>query len=51
MQHFYTVKELSVELGLCTRTVYRLLWSKRLPALKLHRSWRIARKDLDVFRR
>jgi excisionase family DNA binding protein len=33
------------------KTIYRALWSERLPAYKIGRTWRIARKDLEQLKK
>jgi excisionase family DNA binding protein len=33
------------------KTIYRALWSEKLPAYKIGRTWRIARKDLEGFKK
>ncbi len=33
------------------KTIYRALWSDRLPAYKIGKAWRIAKKDLEHFKR
>jgi excisionase family DNA binding protein len=33
------------------KTIYRAIWYEKLPAYKIGRAWRIARKDLERFRK
>ena len=33
------------------KTIYRALWSGSLPAYKIGKAWRIARKDLEQFKK
>jgi len=40
------VTELAKEFGVNPKTIYRRLWAKGLPAFKIGRSWRIAKKDI-----
>ena len=46
MNDFFTVNELASYFGVSTKTIYRRLWNKGIPAFKIGRSWRIARKDI-----
>jgi len=43
---YYTVRELARHLRVNTKTVYRRLWDRRIPAIKTGRTWRIAKSDL-----
>jgi len=48
---YYTVNELAEHFGVNPKTIYRQLWAKVLPAYKVGRTWRIAKKDINWFRR
>jgi excisionase family DNA binding protein len=50
MSDFYTVNELAKEFRVNPKTIYRRLWAKGIPAYKVGRSWRIAKKDLKWLR-
>ena len=43
---FFTVNELAEHFGVNPKTIYRRLWAKGIPAFKIGRSWRIAKKDI-----
>ena len=45
-EDFYTVNELAQHFGVNAKTIYRRLWAKGIPAYKVGRSWRIAKKDI-----
>jgi excisionase family DNA binding protein len=46
MNDFFTVNELAEYFNVCPKAIYRRLWAKSIPAYKVGRIWRIARKDL-----
>lgn len=46
--HWLTVREVAEELRLCQATVYNLVKSGELPALRVGNSVRIARSALDA---
>ena len=48
---FLSVDELAKLLNINPKTIYRALWSKSLPAYKFGRTWRIARRDIEHFRK
>ncbi len=48
---FLSVDELAKLLNMNPKTIYRALWSKSLPAYKIGRTWRIARRDIEQFRK
>ncbi len=50
-EEFLTVNDLARLLNVDTKTIYRALWSKGLPAYKVGRAWRIAKRDLEYFRK
>jgi excisionase family DNA binding protein len=47
---FFTVNELADYFRVNPKTIYRRLWAKGIPAYKVGRSWRIARKDIQWLR-
>jgi len=51
MTDFFTVNELAEYFGVNPKTIYRRLWAKEIPAYKVGRTWRIARKDITWLRR
>ena len=50
MNNFFTVNELAKYFGVSAKTIYRKLWAKGIPAYKVGRIWRIARKDIKWLR-
>ncbi len=48
MSEYLTKKELMEELKISKNTVYRLLQSGKLPAVKIGNEWRVSRKALDA---
>ncbi len=46
MSYFFTVNELAKYFKVHPKTIYRRLWTKGIPAYKVGRVWRIAKKDL-----
>ena len=46
-----TVNELARYFNVDPKTIYRRLWAKQIPASKVGRVWRIARKELVWLRR
>ncbi|MGA2465754.1 MAG: helix-turn-helix domain-containing protein [Thermodesulfobacteriota bacterium] len=51
MKDYYTVEELADHFRVNPKTIYRRVWAKAIPAYKVGRAWRIAKKDLMWFRR
>ncbi len=51
MIEFLSVDELAKLLNINSKTIYRALWAKSLPAYKIGRTWRIARRDIEHFRK
>ena len=49
MADLLTVAEVADELRVSTMTVYRLIQRNELPALRIGRSYRIDREDLDDY--
>lgn len=48
---FFTVNQLAEYFGVNPKTIYRRLWAKQIPAYKVGKTWRIAKKDLKWLRR
>ena len=46
----FTVNQLADYFGVNPKTIYRRLWAKGIPAYKVGRAWRIAKKDIKWFR-
>jgi excisionase family DNA binding protein len=46
MNDFFTVNQLADYFGVNPKTIYRRLWAKVIPAYKVGRAWRIAKKDI-----
>ena len=46
MKDYFTVIELADHFGVNPKTIYRQLWAKVIPAFKVGRAWRIAKKDI-----
>ena len=51
MKDFFMVNELAGYLGVCSKTIYRRLWAKGIPAFKVGPQWRIAKKDIIWLKR
>jgi excisionase family DNA binding protein len=51
MRDYFTVTELADHFGVSTKTIYRRLWAKGIPAYKVGQQWRIARKDIIWLKR
>jgi len=49
-EDFYTVLELAEHFRVDPKTIYRRLWSKGIPAYKVGKVWRIAKKDIKWLR-
>ena len=47
---FFSVNKLAKHFGVNPKTIYRRLWTKGIPAYKVGRVWRIAKKDIKSFR-
>jgi excisionase family DNA binding protein len=45
-EDYYSVNELARHFGVNAKTIYRRLWAKGIPAYKVGRTWRIAKKDI-----
>jgi excisionase family DNA binding protein len=48
---FFTVNQLARHFGGNPKTIYRRLWAKGIPAFKIGRRWRIAKKDIIWLKR
>ncbi len=48
---FLTISELAEILRVNPKTIYRAVWSNNVPAYKIGKAWRIARRDIDLFRK
>ena len=48
-QPYLTTEEVLVYLRVTPRTIYRLIRSGELPALRIGRQWRFCRTDLDAW--
>ncbi len=50
MADYFTVVELAKEFRGNPKTIYRRLWAKGIPAYKVGRAWRVAKKDIKWLR-
>ncbi len=48
---FWSVNELAKVLNVGSKTVYRALWSKKIPAYKIGRMWRVSKRDLEFIKK
>jgi excisionase family DNA binding protein len=48
---FLTISELAKVLKVNPKTVYRAVWSKKVPAYKIWKALRIAKKDIELFKK
>jgi excisionase family DNA binding protein len=51
MNDFITINELAKYFNVNPKTIYRRLWAKGIPAFKVGRTWRIAKKDIIWLKR
>ncbi len=51
MTEFLTISEVAEILRVNPKTIYRAVWSKSVPAYKIGKTWRIAQRDIERFRR
>ena len=53
MKDFFTVNELAEIYEVSTKTIYRRIWARAIPAFKIggRGQWRIAKKDIKWLRR
>jgi excisionase family DNA binding protein len=49
-ENYFTVTELAREFRGNPKTIYWRLWAKGIPAFKVGRLWRIAKKDIRWLR-
>jgi excisionase family DNA binding protein len=47
MKDYFTVDELADHFRVNPKTIYRRLGAKGIPAYKVGRAWRIAKKDIE----
>ena len=50
-KEFLSVTKVADLFSVNPKTIYRALWSERLPAYKIGKTWRIASKDLERFKK
>ena len=50
-EKFMTVNELARYFNVNPKTIYRRLWAKGIPAFRVGRVWKIAKKDLIWLRK
>ncbi len=50
-KEFLSVNSVATLFGLNPKTIYRALWDGRLPAYKIGKAWRIAKRDLERFKK
>jgi excisionase family DNA binding protein len=48
---FFTISELAKVLKVNPKTIYRAVWSKKVPAYKIGKALRIAKKDIELFKK
>jgi len=48
---FLSVNKVANAFSVNPKTIYRALWGGRLPAYKIGKAWRIAKKDLEQFKK
>jgi excisionase family DNA binding protein len=48
---FLTISELAKILKVNPKTIYRAVWSKKLPAYKIGKALRIEKKDIELFKK
>lgn len=46
-EKFMTVYQLAEYLNVHFRTIYNMLWSKKLPASKVGNQWRFRKEEID----
>lgn len=51
MNDFFTVNQLAEYFRVSTKTIYRQLWAKVIPAYKVGQQWPIAKKDIICLKR
>ncbi len=50
MTEFLTISEVADVLRVNPKTIYRAVWSRKVPAYKIGKAWRIAKRDIELFR-
>ncbi len=48
---FLTISQVADVLRVNPKTIYRAVWSKKVPAYKIGKAWRIAKRDIELFRK
>ena len=48
---FLTISEVAKVLKVNPKTIYRAVWSKKVPAYKVGKAVRIAKRDLELFKK
>ncbi len=48
---FLTISQVANVLRVNPKTIYRAVWSKNVPAYKIGKAWRIAKRDIELFRK
>ncbi len=48
---YLTISEVASALKVNPKTIYRAVWSNKIPAYKVGKSLRIAKKDLELFKK
>ncbi len=48
---FLSISELAKIFGVSPKTIYRAVWSKKLPAYKIGRTLRIAKRDIEYLKK
>ena len=51
LSEFLSISELAKIFSVSPKTIYRAVWSKKLPAYKIGRTLRIAKKDLEYLKK
>jgi excisionase family DNA binding protein len=47
---FLSISEVAKLFKVNPKTIYRAVWSKKIPAYKIGKAWRIADKDIELFK-
>jgi excisionase family DNA binding protein len=51
IREFLSIPEAAELLRVNPKTIYRAVWSEKLPAYKIGKAWRISEKDIEFFRK
>lgn len=51
VSEFLTISQVANILRVNPKTIYRAVWSKNVPAYKVGKAWRIAKRDIEFFRK